>query len=145
MYWQAAYAAGWLEALPIIARACGGTVAIQGELMGPKIQSNRMKLENRQAFAFDIFSVSHARYLTRTERDLMWGLVKFQCGAEIAEVDTVAPVWHLSPISEILVDFMAECESSVDYPLEGVVYKSHKPGGLRFKALSNSYLLKYNE
>jgi len=144
MFWRGAAEAKWLTALPIIAAACGGTVAIQGELCGPGIQSNRMKLETKRAFAFDIFSVRHARYLTRPERDLMWGLVKFQAGIEIAEVDTFAAVWFLSPLSEILVDLMATCEGSVKYPLEGIVFKSLRPNGLRFKALSNSYLLKYD-
>lgn len=145
MYWRGALDAGWLYALPIIAEACGGTVAIQGELMGPGIQSNRMKLIAKQAFAFDIFSVKHARYLTRTERDLMWDLVEFKSGVRIVEVDTMAACWALTPLSDILIDFMAHCEKLVGYPLEGLVYKSNRPGGLRFKAISNSYLLKFGE
>jgi len=145
MYLRAATDAGWLRALWPIAEACGGTIAIQGELVGPSIQGNRMNLPTRQAFAFDIYSCNHGRYLTRTERDLMWGLVEFKTGVRIAEVDTIAEVWPLTAPSDILVDFMGECERSVKYPLEGIVYKSRRPGGLRFKAISNSYLLKFGE
>jgi len=129
VFWTGAIEAYWLVALPIIAEACGGAVAIQGELMGPGIQSNRMKLEAKKAFAFDIWSCRHARYLVRWERDLMWALVKFQTGVEIAEVDTMAAWWSLPPLDEILGDLMSVCEGSVKYPLEGIVFKSLKPGG----------------
>lgn len=44
--------------------AVGKNIAIQGELMGPKIQGNPLKLNEHTIFVFDIFDIDKREYLS---------------------------------------------------------------------------------
>ena len=49
-------------------RKLGRSIAIQAELMGPGVQSNREQLEELDIYVFDIFDIDTQSYLTSSER-----------------------------------------------------------------------------
>lgn len=137
-FWQAARDAHWLDALPIIADLCGGAVAIQGELIGPKIQGNPYKLEANLAVIFDVYSVRHGRYLLSAERALVLGAVHFKTGNPLTVVGIIGAGEIPGTVESMLA---AVDEMNIKHgPLEGVVFKSETTQ-TRFKVLANSYLL----
>lgn len=142
-YWRAALDASWPRALAYLAEFIGGAVAFQGELMGPSIQGNRKKLEKAQVFLFDIYSVSLARYLRPAERDLMLRVLDFKFGLTINHVPLLSLPSPAAPIEIMLSDVDEESAKS-ELPLEGIVLKS-LTSNLRFKVISNSYLLKHDD
>lgn len=131
--WQVALEAGLVDKLV----KCGQNIALQGELMGPGIQDNREKLEERIFFLFDIYDIDRHTYFTPLER-LEWCLNN-----------------KYTPHIPILSDFTLEPETTVEHLLtladntpslkhaiaEGIVFKSYRSGGPSFKVISNKFLL----
>lgn len=108
--------------------------AIQGELIGPGIQSNIYKLSKPEFHVFDIYSIKAGKYLDSEHR---WDVVG-QLGLTHAPViDNSFVLSH--NIDELLV--LAEGKSRLaDVEREGIVFK-HTDGGMSFKSVSNRYLL----
>jgi RNA ligase (TIGR02306 family) len=145
-YWEIVKKTGLMDALREIKR----NIAVQAELMGPGIQKNREKLEERKFFVFDIWDIDHQRYMTPYERiftlgelsakglilgdNMLWGSVP------LIEYVTIDESWTLQK-------FLAYAERpSINHPIgEGVVWKSVKPNGPSFKVISNAFLLKQKD
>lgn len=144
-YWNAVRSHKWDLVLPVICSLIGGTVAMQGELCGPKIQGNPLGLTENRLFLFDIYSVRLARYLLPRERYAILEALKigfgnivgvdlFHVGMVPADIDTM-----LSGVDVIYQNLL----DNGDPPLEGIVFKSES-GPFRFKVVSNAYLLAHN-
>jgi RNA ligase (TIGR02306 family) len=117
--------------------------ALQGELIGPKIQSNHEKVSENQLYIFDVFSILEGRYLLPQERREFF-LTHFS-GTEIKHV----------PIVNTNINIFDECDSVASMQKrvsgqsinpntisEGRVYKSCYHPGLSFKCISNEYLVR---
>lgn len=141
-FWSVARSAGVIEAL----ESYGGNIAIQGELAGPGVQGNQYKLPKLMFFVFDIFDINTQRYYDAFERDAFCHIFKL----------TVAPVIDknfmlLDATVESLLT-MAEGESKLNAQYgsgqstrEGLVFKCLSDPSISFKAISNKWLLKYEE
>jgi RNA ligase (TIGR02306 family) len=115
--------------------------AVQGELIGTKIQNNWEKVSENQFWVFDIFDIEEQRYLLPKERkDFMEYYLQ--------------GVNHV-PVMSPSIQIFSECIDFSDLQnrvtgqsinkgtvSEGRVYKSTSIPGLSFKCISNSYLLK---
>jgi RNA ligase (TIGR02306 family) len=142
-YWDAARKAQLDTVAVYLTQLVGGSIALQGELVGPGIQSNRLKLAEKQVFVYDIYSVPHARYLLPHERHLLLTMVKFKLGLEVPHVPVVVLQSFLKSVEDLLAD-VETMGKLVDHPFEGVVFKS-QTGGLTFKVINNQYLLANDE
>lgn len=110
--------------------------AIQGELIGPKIQANHEKVQELDYFVFDVFSITTGSYLTPAER---WEFVE-KYGIKHVPIINKAK----QPFKMTLQELLAHVEGQSINPgttSEGRVYK-HLTKDISFKAISNKYLLK---
>lgn len=138
---------GLLGALEKLARDGKGSVAVQGELMGPGIQGNRENLKAHKLFIFDVqFLDAGGGYLTSRERaTFMRKLYDLGVSPELVEH---VPVYHsevtlaelgITNVKELLA--FAEGPSLVHAIREGLVFK-RLDGLFSFKAISNVFLAK---
>ena len=110
--------------------------AVQGELIGPKIQANHEKVSTLEYYVFDVFDISTGLYLTPAKRR------EFCALHNIPHV----PVTDVSftPFQYSLQDLLEHVDGESMNPgtiSEGRVYK-HLTSPLSFKCISNRYLLK---
>lgn len=114
-------------------------LAIQGELMGPKIQGNRENLEKHQFFVFNIFEISRQEYLTPE-------FTRAFCKENgLTHVPVLHPLMKIDGVTlESMLDF-ADNTRSLNHPVaEGLVFK-REDGQDSFKVISNKFLLKEKE
>lgn len=113
--------------------------AVQGELIGPRIQSNHEKVDKLEYYIFDVYDIENSRYLLPDERR------KF---CQINGLPHVPVVNEAIPIFEQCTDvqsLLSRVEGESMNPgtiSEGRVFKSCTDGHVTFKAISNQYLLK---
>lgn len=109
--------------------------AIQGELIGPKIQANHEKVTELQYFVFDVFNIKTGLYLLPTERR------EFCALHNIPHVPVISK--KFKPLQLGLDTLLKHVEGQSMNPgtvSEGRVYK-HTTKPISFKAISNNYLL----
>jgi len=132
-FWKAALKYDLPNVLPL-------GYALQGELIGPKIQSNHEKVDSLEFYVFDIYNIEEERYLTPAERDYMMS-------------DSLQNVPHVPVVNKAIKIFekydlqglLSRVEGQSMNPgtiSEGRVYKSLTNPNITFKAISNKYLLK---
>ena len=112
------------------------SVAIQGEIIGGRIQGNKYKRGQQEFYVFDVYDITARRYLNADER---------------RQLVTALDLRHVPVISytelngEMTLDgVLAEAEGKsqlFDTQREGLVFKERN-GTLTFKAISNKFLLK---
>ena len=110
--------------------------AIQGELIGPKIQANHEKVTELQYYVFDVFNIKTGLYLLPLERR------EFCALHNIPHVPVVNK--SFKPLQLGLDNLLKHVEGQSMNPgtvSEGRVYK-HNTKPISFKAISNLYLLK---
>lgn len=114
--------------------------AIQGELIGPKIQNNHEKVDNNQFYLFDIYDIQNNRYLMPGERK---SIMKFLPTINhIPVVNEKSDIFKRCTDLDILQKQVTGESMNPKTVSEGRVYKSCTIPGLSFKCISNEYLLK---
>ncbi len=125
-------------------KSIGRNVAVQGEMMGEKIQGNRENLTGTILFIFDVFDIDNQQYMTPQDRlEFINLLFKNGYTGDIAPILNSKTTLHNIGISNItdLLSF-ADGESINNPVREGVVFKCVTNGDTSFKAISNKFLLK---
>ena len=125
-------------------KSIGRNVAVQGEMMGEKIQGNRENLTGTILFIFDVFDIDNQQYMTPQDRlEFINLLFKNGYTGDIAPILNSKTTLHNIGISNItdLLSF-ADGESINNLVREGVVFKCVTNGDISFKAISNKFLLK---
>lgn len=110
--------------------------AIQGEIIGPKIQSNHEKVQELDYFVFDVFNIQTGDYLLPDERQAFCKTYNIQHVPVMNKAST--------PCSMSLTDLLASVETESINPKtisEGRVFK-HTTLPVSFKVISNKYLIK---
>lgn len=126
-------------------KAIGRNVAIQGEIMGPGIQSNREKLKDPTLFVFDIYDIDKSQYMSALERlNFIDALYAHNCSRTV--VQHVPVLCHrtleeFSSIDDILTFAEGPSEPNTKIEREGLVFKSMH-SEFTFKAISNKFLIK---
>ena len=112
--------------------------AIQGELVGPNIQSNHEKVSDFEFYCFDVFDIKSQTYLPATERHL------FCTRFDIPHVPVVGMTKVLAdhPSIDELLERVDDRSMNPNTISEGRVYKSTTNPAITFKVINNSYLLK---
>eukprot|EP01132_Coremiostelium_polycephalum_P001395 gene1395-1763_t len=139
-----------LKELNLLSRLAesGLNIALQGEIIGPKIQGNIYSLPKTMYKVFDIWMISEMRYATQEERLVIMdklGLPWKEYGAPIlGEISLKGKT--LKEILEMADGFSQVPESKPKVLREGLVFKSKSVNYhnqiVSFKSISNQYLLK---
>ena len=118
-------------------------LAIQGEIIGPKVQGNKYNLEELEFYVFDIFDIRNQVYLTPAET----AAITLDLGLE--HVPLIDGAWELNGQTMESVIKMAEGKTVVgnnpDQEREGLVFKRNNIRRKSFKAISNKFLLSLKE
>lgn len=134
LFVNTAHSTGLIDALDKI----GFNIAVQGELMGPKVQGNREKLDHHTIFVFDIYDIDEKQYCNRLIRMSYMDMLKengFK-GEHVPIID----VGHL-PSGDIDGLLKYADGPSLNHPVrEGVVFK-RIDGQFSFKVINNKFLL----
>lgn len=147
-------------------RALGRQLAVQGEVIGPKVQGNKYKRGTQEFYVFDIYDIDERRYLWPTERVQLTDQLGLLHVPVLTYDDTlnnveVRPAGTIVPfnIGDVLIypgdkgcRLDLECVLGAadgksvlhkDTDREGIVFKHHAQALLSFKAISNRFLLKH--
>lgn len=132
---KAAIDSGIMFKLAMHYSATGRSIALQGELCGPGIQSNFEGLTKHEIFIYDVYDIDAGQYMLPDERR------EFLVDLGIQQVPVHSyNIWLPTPIEAILE--MADGPSGLNGQFrEGLVFKSMERD-FSFKAISNSYLEK---
>lgn len=124
----------------------GKNIALQGELIGPKIQGNRYKLDCYEIRFFDFFVIDLSRYLTSHDKRWLLSIM------ELDQVPVIYSVFNSGDFNNLTVNDVlgfAEGESKIGKcEREGLVFlptceeSDPRIGRVSFKAISNKFLLK---
>ena len=116
----------------------GRNIAIQGELMGPKIQGNTERLSTHQFFVFDVWDIDNQRYLPAAERGDLVGAFGLQSVPLVHRDFRIPSGWTIDDLLR-----MADGPSlSASVAREGVVFKG-VDGTMSFKVISNAWLVQH--
>ncbi|NBX77619.1 MAG: hypothetical protein EBQ92_13795, partial [Proteobacteria bacterium] len=119
-----------------------GNIAIQGEIIGPRINGNKLKQEKFSFRVFNVWNIANRTYYNHEQ-------VTELCGK--LGLDTV-PVLYCGPSKQFtaceltakgLMAFAESLEYTKGDPAEGIVVKTNDQLGTRisFKVISNKFLL----
>jgi RNA ligase (TIGR02306 family) len=142
-YEEIAQQKSFTETLPACCKKLNKSLAIQGEIVGPGISSNRLKLDAIEFYVFDVFDIDKHNYLDAAERQ---EIIK---DLSLKSVPVVDENFYLdlsaTPFDKLLE--MAQGKSALSKELrEGIVFKQRAESSKRhFKVISNEYLLKHGE
>jgi RNA ligase (TIGR02306 family) len=119
--------------------------AVQGELIGPKIQANHEKVDHLDFYIFSIFDIDKQHYLFPEEHCYFFH--KYFTGNPkikyVPVVNSSIPIFRICTDLEQLQKRVTGESINPNTISEGRVYKSCTIRGLSFKCVSNEYLLKY--
>ena len=114
--------------------------AIQGELIGPRIQANHEKVEDLDFFIFDVYDILNSRYLTPLERaDFVSTFLP-----TMKHVPVLSPSIRIFEVCPDIKSLLTRVQGQSMNPgtiSEGRVYKS-LDGTKSFKCINNDFLLK---
>ena len=132
-----------------ILRSEDRNLCIQGEMVGPGIQANRLGLKEVELYLFNLFDIDSGKYLSYRE------LREFCLKHRLKIVPLTGHLdfsgYGISTVSRLL-EMASEQEYDNGTPAEGVVwrplhetYSEVLKGRMSWKCISNRYLEKYKE
>ncbi len=141
LYWRVARKYGLDTAL-----ARHPHMAIQGEIVGPGVQKNRLGLRELSLFGFSVFDISAARFLDHDDARTFLTEIGLPAVAVVEEGDAFAHTL------ESLLKLAEGKYPGTNNEREGIVIRTRREttssvllGRLSFKAISNRFLLKESE
>lgn len=117
-------------------------IAIQGEIIGPKIQNNPHKVVKNQLKIFNIWDIDNQKYFTCEERyEILKNLNLFDKHVEITDskYQLQKPSEYSNNLQEFIDKLLIEVNEKCGKKLEGFVLKS-TDGIEIIKVISNEYL-----
>jgi len=134
-------------------RSLGKNIALQGELVGESVQSNKLKLRGQTVKFFSAYDIDHRSYLSFQElkkllEDLSLEMVPVISTDYLLEND-INSIIKMATIKS-LVNPAAWAEGIVIRPLEEIydvflLNENLSDGRLSFKAINPEFLIKYGE
>ena len=115
-------------------------ITIQGETYGDGVQKRNYSLKEHEFAAFNLIFSSRGRVSTLEMIDLLWKKYTIPCVPVVEE--NIDFTDKFATVEDMLL--WAEGDSKLDgLPREGIVFRT-VDGTKSFKAVSNSFLLKYH-
>lgn len=123
----------------------GKNYAIQGELIGPKIQNNHEKVFKNEFYVFSVFNIDTQEYLLPHERN-EW-LEETGIGNIVNHVPVygLVDIFNMCPDVASMQEFVEGESMNRGTISEGMVFKSVSQRNQSFKCISNKYLLKVED
>jgi hypothetical protein len=148
-YWERANNNWWFiadkYALPIkLKRFCefyGRSLAIQGEIVGPGIQGNKLRLPVTELRVFGVWDIEAQRYCNLEEKAKIAMHLNLHLVPFVAMIDTRGRKDTVEAYVE-----MADGYSKINPEVlrEGIVVRDVEDDHCSFKAISNKFLLEYD-
>jgi RNA ligase (TIGR02306 family) len=124
-------------------REFGENIALQGELVGPGIQGNPLKLSKIEFYLFDVYNIDTQHYYTRDNRNFIFHIWLEQYNIlHVPYIRVSYPFQEMKTIDEFLK--YVEGKGAFGVEREGIVFKSTKLINgqiISFKCINNKYLL----
>ena len=135
-WWNIAKKYNLQETLPQLCDVQERDLAIQGEICGPDIQKNTLKLDEKTLFVFNVFDITAGKYLCASEKA---GVLKELKLHSVPVLDDVEFNTETDPLE------MADGKSKICTKVlrEGLVFRDKFDESKSFKAISNKWLLKH--
>lgn len=133
-FWKTAVKAKLEQKLPI-------GFALQGELIGPNIQSNHEKVSDYEYHIFDVYDIKNSKYLDPFNREQFLAINKLLCNS-IKVIDDSIAIFEECPTMEDLLERVKGESINPHTISEGRVYKLCSNPQITFKCINNDYLLK---
>ncbi|NJO64366.1 MAG: hypothetical protein HC836_41220 [Richelia sp. RM2_1_2] len=121
-------------------------LAIQGELIGPGIQGNKLNLKERELRIFNVYNIDQRDYVDfNVARDVI-----NKCISKHEQVNCVPLITATYILPEdretVIEEAVMQSTLNLDKLAEGIVIRFSKDQqALSFKAINNEWLLKYGE
>lgn len=121
-------------------------IALQGEIVGPGINKNTLRLPGKRFCIYNIYDIDLRRYQTPDERKETIGSLNNDIIGHVPVLNEKIDIFTRAVnIKELLEYAKGRSKLNPERDREGVVFKSHFLDGNRnivsFKVLSNDYLL----
>lgn len=110
-------------------------VTIQGEIIGPTIQSNKYNLESRDIRVFNLINSDDGRIPSDVARDILSNF-------KIPFVPIIATDYILPDTIDELMEYSTGKSTLCDTLREGYVFRNYEQD-ISFKCVSNEFLLKW--
>lgn len=136
--------------LEVLLKKFGRNIVLQGEIIGPKIQKNKYKMDEVDLYIFDVYDIDQAQYLSFDD------LAEIVATLSLKMVPVIATDFILNhTVDELSALSDGYSELNKETLREGIVVKPMKeiydPDYLKlyrsrvsFKAVSKKFLLKYD-
>lgn len=123
-----------------------GNFALQGEICGPGIQSNKYKLDDYAFYVFNVYDIDNKEYLSFYE------FIMFLEKIELNSVPVISSSFRVPLTVEEMIEY-SKFNSTVNPAIqaEGIVVRTKKEdtdfeiGRVSFKAINPDFLIKYDE
>lgn len=117
---------------------------IQGEVVGPGIQNNRLGLTENRLLVFTIQNIDKAKRASNNEIQAL--LDEMNRFGECAKFETVPSINSVPPLKTLAdVATLAEGTNLInDKPREGIVLRAKDDPSISFKFINPKYLIKYD-
>lgn len=119
--------------------AIGKNVAIQGEIVGPKINGGRLKIKENELRVFNVWDIDSARYVPWEEVNEICA----KCGLQTVPVIYDGEFKKEWESVRELRDMASRVEYAPNLPAEGMVVKTNTHPRISFKVISPQYLLRH--
>jgi ATP-dependent RNA circularization protein (DNA/RNA ligase family) len=122
----------------------GLNLALQGEIIGEGIQSNKYKLRGQTFKIYDIWDIDHQYYLTSEERLDVIQKLGFDPSIHVPILNTRIKVFNVFKTIEELLKYADGQSKLAQVKREGLVFKSIERVGpqiVSLKVVSNAFLL----
>lgn len=142
-YWNTARAENIEEKLRRLKSKTGHDFAVQGELVGPLIQKNKLKLNQKEIYIFNIFDITEQKFLNLEELKTTANELNFKL-VPLVHTDIYLKNYTLNQLVE-LSTMHSHINTSVQ--AEGLVFRPHKEiyvqrfGRLSFKIINPLFSL----
>ena len=131
-----------------ILRSETNNLCIQGEMVGPGIQANRIGLKETDLYLFNLFDIDAGKYLSYHQLCQFATKHNLQVVKKVEQIDLSIE----SPSVKDLLDIANELNYDNNTPAEGIVWRSAcetysdvLKSRFSFKTISNRFLEKYKE
>lgn len=121
-------------------------LAIQGELIGPGIQANKLNLKERELRIFNVYNIDQRDYIDfNVARDVISSCISKH--KKVSCVPLITASYMLPEKREAIIEeAIMQSTLNLDKLAEGIVIRFSKDQrALSFKAINNEWLLKYGE
>lgn len=123
--------------------AYGKNIAIQGEIIGPRINGNRHNMKSNDYYVFNIFDIDKQIYMSFDDVENVCNILGLKT-VKVVYKGVMKPEWL---DMKAILDIASSQRYDSGNIAEGVVVKTNYGAEMprtSFKAISNEYLLKYN-